>query len=161
MSKNFFNNIVIAINILFADNSKALVMYSPPTQSISRAIVVRSLDQNRQVVGYKIRHRQPTNLADVKFNSKQIQKKYKHAQDFNLSGSANTKQFVNYQSKLQEHIDSEQNLVIKGTYRDNPVVHYLNPETKVNVIVDLNNRFVSGWKLSEAQFDNVKSRGSL
>ena len=41
------------------------------------------------------------------------------------------------------------------------MVHYLNPETRINVMVDPNDRFVSGWKLSKAQFDNVKSRGSL
>ena len=129
MANKFLTDIAIALNILFADNSKALVIYSPPTHYSSKALGVRGLDQRRQVVGYKIRHRQPTNLA--KFEPKQVQKKYKHAAAFGLSGSPNAEQLVKYQTKLQEHLDSGQNLVIKGTYRGKSVTHHLNPETSV------------------------------
>ena len=40
----------------------------------------------------------------------------------NLGGSSNREQLAGYQSKLQEHIDSEGNPIIKGTYRGSPVV---------------------------------------
>ena len=97
----------------------------------------------------------------TKFDKTQIKKKFKHSPDFNIKGSPSSGQIPSYQDKLQQHVNSEKIVIIAGTYRKAPVVHYLDPESKVNVIADTNGRFVSGWKLNDAQFENVKSRGSL
>tara|TARA_B110000046_G_scaffold91829_1_gene99860 strand:- start:649 stop:900 length:252 start_codon:yes stop_codon:yes gene_type:complete len=70
-------------------------------------------------------------------------------------------QLATYQNQLQAHVNKENIRIIQGTYRGSPVVHYLDPITKLNVIVDKDGHFVSGWKLNEAQFENVKSRGVL
>tara|TARA_B110000003_G_scaffold178236_1_gene177657 strand:- start:157 stop:630 length:474 start_codon:yes stop_codon:yes gene_type:complete len=157
MSGNFFREIAIAFGILFTDNSKALIVYSPRTHS--SVVVRRSNQRNPQT--FRSRRGQPRNLADVKFDQTQIKKKFKHAPDFNIEGSPSSDQIASYQDKLQQHIDSEKTVKIEGTYRKVPVVHYLDPESKANVVVDTNGRFVSAWKLSDAQFENVKSRGSL
>lgn len=149
MSGNFFREIAIAFSILFTDNSKALVVYSPRTHSSG---VVR-----RSQPTLKLRR----NLPDVKFDKTQIKKKFKHSPDFNIKGSPSSGQIASYQDKLQQHVNSEKIVIIAGTYRKAPVVHYLDPESKVNVIADTNGRFVNGWKLNDAQFENVKSRGSL
>ena len=50
---------------------------------------------------------------------------------------------------------------ITGTYRGNAVTHYLNPSTGLNVITDPAGKFVSGWKLSAGQLQNVLSHGGL
>jgi len=48
-----------------------------------------------------------------------------------------------------------------GTYRGNPVTHYLDPSTGLNVIVDPAGVFVSGWKLGPAQLQNALTHGGL
>ena len=49
-----------------------------------------------------------------------------------------------------------------GTYRGNNVYHYYDPNTKLNVMVDRNtNAFVSGWKLSLEQQQNIRINGNI
>jgi hypothetical protein len=42
-----------------------------------------------------------------------------------------------------------------------PVTHFVNPQTSVNVMRDAQNTFVSGWRLTPAQLVHVLTRGSL
>ena len=156
MAVNPWQEIVIAFGILFADNSRALVVYSP--KSANSALQNQAISQT-----YRSRRGQPrmTNRFDVKFDQKQLQKKFKHAGDFNVQGNPNKPQLVSYKDNLERHLDGEKIQVIVGTYRQEPVVHYLNPETRTNVIVGEDGYFVSAWKLSVPQFQNVQERGSL
>ena len=53
-------------------------------------------------------------------------------------------------------------IVKPGTYHGVPVYHYLDPDTKLNVMIDKSSkRFISAWKLSDEQLENVINRGNL
>lgn len=51
--------------------------------------------------------------------------------------------------------------VISGTYRGNPVTHYIDPSTGVNVMADPTGRYVSGWQLGAEQLEGVLTTGRL
>ena len=160
---NFFKEALIVLNIFFTDNSKAMVVYSPKTQH--HYLVRGSSQLTRQRVKTQPTSKAKTNLPDVKFDKKQVQKKFKHAADFSIEGNQNKARLATYQNQLQAHVNKESTLIIQGKYRrfskSSPVVHYLDPISKLNVIADKDGRFVSAWKLNDTQFENVKSRGIL
>jgi hypothetical protein len=91
----------------------------------------------------------------------QLQKKFKHAQDFGVTGNYSPANAAKLQNAIQQHVASSSTKVIKGTYHGNPVTHYVNPSTGVNVMKDSAGNFVSGWKLSPAQLKHVLSNGKL
>jgi hypothetical protein len=47
------------------------------------------------------------------------------------------------------------------SYPGQPVTHYVNPTTGLNVIKDAARNFLSGWKLNPAQLAHVLSNGKL
>ena len=49
-----------------------------------------------------------------------------------------------------------------GTYRGREVYHCYDPETRLNVMIDRKtNIFISGWRLSREQADNMKNNGNI
>jgi hypothetical protein len=50
---------------------------------------------------------------------------------------------------------------IAGTYRRQPVKHYFDPATNLNVIVDAGDNFISGWKLTSAQIAELSATGDI
>lgn len=100
--------------------------------------------------------------SDVLLNSsKQLQAKFKHAGDFGVAGNYSKANAAKYSAALNQHITSASVTKISGTHRGNPVTHYLDPSTGLNVIVDPSGVFVSGWKLNPAQLQNVLKHGGL
>ena len=101
--------------------------------------------------------------SDVLLNStKQLQRKFKHAADFGVTGTANKANSSKFSSALNQHINSPGVKTIQGTYRrGNPVTHHVDPSTGLNVMSDSAGNFISRWKLNPAQLENVLSRGSL
>jgi len=98
---------------------------------------------------------------DVAFDSKQLMVKFKHAIDFGVSGNFNSANRVVFEKALNAHLGDPATIAVRGTYRGNPVTHLLNPDTGLNVMRDANGKFISGWKLSEAQVKNVLTHGNL
>lgn len=94
-------------------------------------------------------------------SSKQLQKKFRHAADFGVTGNYNKANAAEYSAALNQHVNSPTVTRISGTYRGDPVTHYLDPTTGLNVIVDPDGVFVSGWKLGPEQLQNVLSHGGL
>ncbi len=131
-----------------------LVDPAPPTG------VGVSGDHLRQVVSAT---RVVTNSAsDVLLNSsKQLQAKFKHASDFGVAGDYSKANATNFSRALNQHINSSSVTKIAGTYRGNPVTHYLDPATGLNVIVDHSGALISGWRLGPAQLQNVLTYGGL
>jgi hypothetical protein len=49
-----------------------------------------------------------------------------------------------------------------GTFHGDPVIHYLDETTGLNVMINLETKkFISGWKLEDDQVKNILNRGSL
>jgi len=104
----------------------------------------------------------PSATSDVLLNSsKQLQSKFKHAADFGVTGNYSKANAAKFSAALNQHINSSSVSRIAGTYRGNPVTHYLDRSTGVNVIVDPSGAFVSGWKLGPEQLMNVLKHGGL
>ena len=70
-------------------------------------------------------------------------------------------QAIRFEQAMRRHVEDEATLAIMGTYRGEPVTHFVNPQTDVNVMRDAQNTFVSGWRLTPAQLVRVLTRGSL
>ncbi|UOB16287.1 colicin D domain-containing protein [Abyssalbus ytuae] len=100
--------------------------------------------------------------SKILFSSfKQLQKKFKHAADFGISGNFNPSNIIKYRLAINQHINSAGTRVIEGTYRGEKVLHYVNPSTGLNVISKKNGEFLSGWKLGAEQLNHVLSHGGL
>ena len=97
----------------------------------------------------------------VNTSLKQLQKKFKHAADFGIKGNFSKANAIKFNSAINKHINNPAVKTIQGTYRGNPVIHYVNPNTGLNVITGANGTFISGWKLNSAQLQNVLKRGKL
>lgn len=104
----------------------------------------------------------PSPSALVSFNTRQLLKKFKHAVDFNVSGSPNSEGLKSFELALKEHIDDPLTHQIIGKYRWNQdVYHYYNPETKIDVMTKMDGNFISGWKLSETQMSDLTGEGNV
>ena len=95
------------------------------------------------------------------FLPRQLQRKFKHALDFGITGHYNTINAGRFQAALQQHVSDANVQVIKGTYRGKPVTFYVNPNTRLTVIEDAGGHFVSGWKLGKPQLQHVLTHGKL
>lgn len=93
--------------------------------------------------------------------SRQLQAKFKHAGDFGVIGNYSKANAGKFSSAINQHINSAGVQAINGTYRGQSVIHYLNPNTGLNVISSPSGQFISGWKLNPAQLQNVLKHGGL
>jgi hypothetical protein len=62
---------------------------------------------------------------------------------------------------MRAHVEAATTLMIPGTHRGEPVTHFVNPQTGLNVMRDAQNAYVSGWRLTPVQLANVLTRRSL
>lgn len=99
---------------------------------------------------------------DSTIDNKQIQKKYKHAPDFGITGNYNQENTQLLKDKIIEHMKEPSTQIIEGTFKKIEVTYYFNPETGLNVFFNTdNNKFISGWLLKNDQLDNMVNRGAL
>ena len=66
-----------------------------------------------------------------------------------------------FEQALRSHVEGPSTLRIVGTYRSQPIIHYLDPTTRLNVLTDRSGNFISAWRVSDSQFMNIWYRGSL
>ena len=99
---------------------------------------------------------------DCIIDNRQIQKKYKHATDFGVSGNYNWENAQLFKDKIIEHMKKPSTQIIEGTFKNIEVTHYFDPETGLNVFFNRDNKkLISGWLLKDDQLDNMVNRGSL
>ncbi|EOI3549604.1 colicin D domain-containing protein [Cronobacter dublinensis] len=91
-----------------------------------------------------------------------MQKKFKHAVDFNISGNANSEGLKSFEQALKSHIDDPLTQQITGKYIWNhDVYHYYNSETNIDVMTKMDGNFISGWKLSDTQTSDLIGNGNV
>lgn len=95
------------------------------------------------------------------FDRRQLQHEFKHAKDFGVLGNQNNQTLADFEKAIVDHVSSPNTRVIPGTYRGKPAVHYVDPDTGLNVFRDSLGNFWGAWKLSSGQLENVVSRGAL
>ncbi len=93
--------------------------------------------------------------------SQQLQAKFKHAADFGVAGNYSKARAAEFSQAIHNHVNNPSVHSIHGTYHKQPVTHFLDAESGLNVIVDPAGNFISGWRLSPAQRQNVLKHGGL
>lgn len=91
----------------------------------------------------------------MNFTAKQLQKKFKHAVDFGVRSSWRKGADETFRQAIQAHLRNAQTVVFRGTYRNNPVTHFFNPQTGVNVMRTPTGNFLSGWRLNPSQVSRL------
>lgn len=94
-------------------------------------------------------------LANVTYDLKQVQKKFKHAADFGIKGSYNSinaKQFLN----ALKNVVNNPTEVYKSTYHSKDVIVYI--KNGLGVLTEIDGKFISGWKLSSDQLKFHRSK---
>jgi hypothetical protein len=89
------------------------------------------------------------------FSAKQLQKKFKHAKYFGITGNYSLANAAKFRSALENHINAPTTEVIQGEYRRQPVIFFVNRHTRLIVIQDASGYFLSGWRLSGVQLNRV------
>lgn len=93
---------------------------------------------------------------------RQIEEKFsQHAEDFGVTDPRGRTGFDNFDRAVKQVVDDPGTLHIEGTYRGQPVILNYNPNSGLCVIESPDGRFVSGWKLSPDQVENVMRNGKL
>jgi Colicin D len=94
-------------------------------------------------------------------STSQLQKKFKHAGDFGVTGTPNKANLQAFDNAIQGHIRSPGTQKVVGTYRGSPANIYVDPTTGLAVVTDVGANFISGWKLSAQQLWHVLNGGRL
>lgn len=97
----------------------------------------------------------------VEFSSKQLQATFKHAADVGVEGTFNKQDAARFEVVMQAHVTADTTQIIPGSYRGTSVTHFVDPNTGLNVMRGPDGGFVSGWKLSWVQLENVLKNGKL
>ncbi|MBI1916813.1 MAG: SEC-C domain-containing protein [Planctomycetes bacterium] len=93
----------------------------------------------------------PKGGGSATFSTSQLQKKFKHAGDFGVTGPANKANLAAYEGALKAHLANPDVVAVSGTYLNKPATLHIHPDTNLTVIVDSAGAFQSGWKLSPQQ----------
>jgi hypothetical protein len=85
----------------------------------------------------------------------------KHGGDFGLTGNWSPSRAADASRAIHQHINSPATRAIEGWYRGDPVTHYLDSASGLNVIATPSGDLVSGWRLGAEQVQSVLSTGRL
>jgi Colicin D len=97
----------------------------------------------------------------MNFEPRQVQSKFKHAKDFGIEGFYTQSSGIQLEAAMEAHLVSPITQPITGTYRRVAVIHWFNSATNLNLISDLSDNFISGWKPSLDQVIAVTTTGNL
>jgi Colicin D len=86
----------------------------------------------------------------------------KHAADFGVTGRWNQTNALRFEQTLHDHVNNPSMTVINGSYRGTKhVMHYYDPSTDLNVMVDPSNELESAWRLSPSQVHYLLTTGNV
>ena len=97
---------------------------------------------------------------DISFDAQQLQTKFGHAGDFGIEGNYDAQNAAQFEQTLNNFVQNAPNQ-IQGTYRGQPAIFYVDPESGLMVMTTPSGEFWSAWKLSPQQLWNVLNRGTL
>lgn len=90
--------------------------------------------------------------SSISYSNTQIQKKFKHASDFGISGNYNKTNATEFKNALDKHIKSANN-VYKSKISGTGDVYVYIKDKNLAVFVDTKGNFVSGRRLNQQQLD--------
>ncbi len=100
-------------------------------------------------------------MRQIRISHRQLQKKFKHAADFGIHGSYSEANAVKFEQAIRKFMNNQENKVFEGSYRGKECIFHVNPQTRLNVITDPDENFISGWKLNQQQLQMVLESAKL
>ncbi|HAO22267.1 MAG TPA: hypothetical protein DCQ37_18455 [Desulfobacteraceae bacterium] len=100
-------------------------------------------------------------LRQIKISHRQLQKKFKHAADFGIYGSYSEVNAAKFEQAIRKFMNNSANKVFEGSYRGKVCIFHVNPQTRLNVITDHDENFISGWKLNPQQLQILLESAKL
>lgn len=97
----------------------------------------------------------------MKVTTQQLQKKFKHAGDFGVTGIAGRTNLIAFEAALQKHVADRDTIHIAGWYRGKDAILHVDRHTSLVVITDKAADFVSGWRLNAQQLEYALREGKL
>jgi hypothetical protein len=94
-------------------------------------------------------------------NERQFYRKFKHASDFGIDGTASRRNVVRFKRAVRYMVTSPDSSTILGSYRGKPCFLTYHAGDRLVVIYGTDGMFWSAWKMTAEQLANVEARGSL
>jgi hypothetical protein len=66
-----------------------------------------------------------------------------------------------YEQAARQFVSNPATIRVRGTYRGEPAILNYDPATRLVVVQSPSGDFVSGWRMSSAQLQNVEQQRSL
>jgi len=124
------------------------------------ALTVKSCENSRNSSQTVVRFSSP-NYMSINFDQSKLQHEFKHAGDYGISGNWNSLNGELFKQSIFKQISSV-SIPIQGYYRGTiAVLHYYDPETGIDTMIDMNGNFIAGWKLSAEQAANLQINGNV
>ena len=103
----------------------------------------------------------PREIPDLNYPPKQLQKKFKHAADFGISGNWNSQAAGTFQDVLQRFAHDPTNVMKSGTYHGEPATLIYNTGSNLCEVLRPDGTFWTAFRLGDEQLKNVIEGGSL
>ncbi|MFJ7910697.1 colicin D domain-containing protein [Kitasatospora sp. NPDC096204] len=97
----------------------------------------------------------------VTIDPKQLDKKFKHAIDFGITGNNNGANRKAFEAAIGKFLDGDNVKHVFISYRGNPASAFYDDKTGLAVLANPDGSFLSGWKLSPSQLQSVIHDGFL
>jgi len=107
-----------------------------------------------------VEYRESTDV-DIEVPDKQLQSKFKHADDFGINETWNSETAEKFKRAILNHIHHPDTIILEGTYHDQSAKHVYNCDTKNNVILRPDGEFWTCWNLSTPQEKHLLQTGDL
>ncbi len=139
-----------AVNYIIDDFK---VLTSGEATMLERAVAAASMTPLGRVAKVTKVFKGIDNLPSTfNYTNKQLQKKFKHADDFGVSGNFNKNNATKFMNALDNHIKNADNVYSSKISGVGDVNVYIR-DSNLAAFTDKDGNFVSGWRLSQDQLD--------
>ena len=81
--------------------------------------------------------------------------------DFGLTVNQSNKALAELSTHIQQHLSAPGTIKIEGTFRGQPVTHFVNPSTGLNVMRDSSGNLFGGWQVEGKALQHLLATGKL
>lgn len=93
--------------------------------------------------------------------AKQLQSKFKHARDFGVEGNYSKINAGRFAKAIKDHIKSKSTEAVKGKYRGQNSVIFIDKSSRIGVITKSDGQFISGWRFTAEKVSHLFTKGQI